>query len=222
LIAGQRKLVYTSAVRIEEAPPEWLRSVVSPAYLVGPRITLRHVSLGFSRAEVLRQFRWGQDDELQFWSGSIPSAPSVAQFEADVLAWAASQDATRDRYAILSEDGQMIGMISYFNLVFERRQAELGIYIGERTCWSNGYGSEAIVTLMGHLFRYTNLNSMVLITYASNARAQACYKKCGFEAIGSARAYNGRAGYRVDVQMRLTRERFQRMHGSRPITVHLR
>ncbi len=146
----------------------------------------------------------------------------MVQFEADVLAWAASRDATRDRYAILGEDGLMIGMVSYFNLIFERRQAELGIYIGERACWSIGYGSEAIVTLLGHLFRYTNLNSMVLTTYASNARAQACYKKCGFEVIGSTRKYNGRVGYCVDVQMRLTRERFQRLHGSRPITVHLR
>ncbi len=190
--------------------------------MVGPRVTLRHVSLGFSRAEILRQFRWGHDDELQFWSGSIPSAPSMVQFEADVLSWSASRDVTRDRYAILNEAGHMIGMVSYYNLVFERGQAELGIYIGERGCWSNGYGSESIQILMGHLFRYTKLNSMVLTTHASNTRAQACYKKCGFEVIGSARKFNGRAGYYVDVHMRLTRERFQRVHGSRPITVHVR
>ena len=209
-------------MRIEEAPPEWLRSVVSPAYLVGPRLTLRHVSLGFSREEILRQFRWGQDDELQFWSGSVPAAPTLAQFEADLVGWTSSRDARRDRYAILSESGLLIGMVSYYNLIFERKEAELGIYIGERAYWSQGYGTEAIITLMGHLFRYTSLSSMVLTTYASNARARACYQKCGFEVVGSARKYSGRAGYYIDVQMRLTRERFQRMHGSRPITVHMR
>ncbi len=209
-------------MRIEEAPPEWLRTVVSPAYLVGPRVTLRHVSLGFSREEVLRQFRWGQDDELQFWSGSVPSAPSLIQFEADVVTWCDNRDARRDRYVILDEAGTMIGVVSYFNLIYERRQAELGIYIGERSCWSRGYGTEAILTLMGHLFRYTNLSSMVLTTYASNARAQACYRKCGFETIGSARKYSGLAGYYMDVQMRLTRETFQRLHGTRPISIHMR
>lgn len=185
-------------------------------------MTLRHVSLGFSREEVLRQFRWGQDDELQFWSGSIPAAPTLVQFEADVAAWAGNRDARRDRYAILNEVGQLIGMVSYYNLIFDRRQAELGIYIGERAYWSRGYGTEAILTLMGHLFRYTNLNSMILTTYASNTRAQACYKKCGFEVVGSARKYSGQVGYYVDVQMRLTRERFQRTHATRPITIHLR
>ncbi|MGH2346767.1 MAG: GNAT family N-acetyltransferase, partial [Chloroflexota bacterium] len=209
LIAGHRPLVYNRAVRIEEAPPEWLRSVVTPAYMVGPRVTLRHVSLGFNREEMLRQFRWGQDDELQFWSGSVPAAPSLAQFEAEVLTWCDNHDARRDRYVILDEAGTMIGIVSYFNLIYERRQAELGIYIGERSCWSRGYGTEAILTLMGHLFRYTNLNSMILTTYASNARAQACYRKCGFEMVGSSRKFSGRAGYYVDVQMRLTRERFQ-------------
>ncbi len=222
LIAGHRPLVYNRAVRIEEAPQEWLRSVVSPAYMVGPRVTLRHVSLGFNREEVLRQFRWGQDDELQFWSGSVPAAPTLAQFEAEVVTWCDNHDARRDRYVILDEGGTMIGIVSYFNLIYERRQAELGIYIGERSCWSRGYGTEAILTLMGHLFRYTNLNAMILTTYASNARAQACYKKCGFEMVGSSRKFSGRAGYYVDVQMRLTRERFQRLHGTRPISIHFR
>ncbi len=209
-------------MRIEEAPPEWQRSVVSPAYIVGPKVTLRHVSLGFSREEVIQQYRWGKDEELQYWSGSVPVAPSLAQFEADVASWTVQRDARRDRYAIVDERGLLIGMVSYYNVLFDRRQAELGIYIGERSFWSRGYGTEAILTLLGHLFRYTNLGAMYLTTYASNARAQACYKKCGFEVTGTMRKYSGRAGYYVDVQMRLTRERFQQLHGTRPITIHMR
>lgn len=209
-------------MRIEEAPPGWQRAIVSPAYIAGSRVTLRHVSLGFSRDEILRQYRWGLDEELQYWSGSVPTAPTFSQFEADVAHWSRQRDARRDRYAILDRTDTMIGMVSYYNVVFERGQAELGIYIGDRSSWNKGYGTEAILTLLGHLFHNTGLKVMYLTTYASNGRAQACYRKCGFEVTGTMRKYSGRAGYYVDVQMRLTREEYLRLHGTRPITIYTR
>lgn len=193
---------------------------MSPSYIVGPRATLRHVSLGFSREEVARQFQWGRDDELQYWSGSVPSAPTIEQFEADVATWARQRDPRRDRFAILNEHDSLIGMISYYNLMIERGQAELGIYIGERAYWSHGYGTEAILALLGHLFRNTSFRAMHLSTYASNARAQACYRKCGFDVTGSMRKYSSRAGYYTDVQMVCMRERFLTLHGDRPLTVY--
>lgn len=206
-------------MRIEEAPPAWQRAIVSPAYIIGPRITLRHISLGFSHEEIVRQYDWAQDEELQYWSGSVPTAPTLAQFEADVASWVRMRDIRRDKFAILDETRSFIGMVSYYNVVFERGQAELGIYIGDRARWSHGYGTEAILTLLGHLFRNTDLRVILLATYASNTRAQACYRKCGFVTTGSMRKYSGRVGYYIDVQMRLTREDFLHRHGHRPLKV---
>ncbi len=212
--------VYNSAVRIEQIPASWQRELVSPAYIGGPVVTLRHISLGFSREEVLRQFRWGQDEELQYWSGSVPSATTLLQFEADVATWSRNRDARRDRYAILDGSDQFLGMVSYYNLNFEQLNAELGIYIGEREYWSKGIGTEAVLTLLSHLFRNTDLESMYLTTYASNVRAQACYRKCGFEVTGTMRKFSGRIGYYVDVQMRTTRASFLNRFGRRPLTVY--
>ena len=209
-------------MRIEQIPPSWQRELVSPAYIVGPVITLRHISLGFSQEEVLRQFRWGQDEELQYWSGSVPTAATLAQFEADVATWSQHRDARRDRYAILEGNDQFLGMVSYYNLNFEHLNAELGIYIGERDYWSKGVGTEAVLTLLSHLFRNTDLESMYLTTYASNARAQACYRKCGFEVIGTMRKFSGRIGYYVDVQMRISRSAFLKRFGARPLAVYAR
>ena len=206
-------------MRIEEAPPGWRRGIVSPAYIVGPILTLRHVSVGFTREELVRQFHWGMDEELQFWSGTVPSAPTFAQFEADVALWTHSRDPRRDRYAILDEHGLLIGLISYYNLELDRRQAELGIYIGDRANWGRGYGTEAILTLLSHLFRHTSMASIHLTTYAANGRAQACYRKCGFEVTGTMRKYNGRVGYYVDVQMRIGRDTFLRRYPQRPLTI---
>ncbi len=207
-------------MRIEQIPPSWQREVVSPAYVVGPVVTLRHISLGFSREEILRQFRWGQDEELQYWSGSVPSATTLAQFEADVATWSHHRDARRDRYAILHGNTQFLGMVSYYNLNFEQLTAELGIYIGERDFWGRGVGTEAVLTLLSHLFVNTDLESMYLTTYASNARAQACYRKCGFDVTGTMRKFSGRIGYYVDVQMRTTRSAFLDRFGWRPLTVY--
>jgi RimJ/RimL family protein N-acetyltransferase len=189
---------------------------------VGPVVTLRHVSLGFTQDEILRQYHWGQDEELQYWSGSVPTASTFAAFEADVATWSHQRDSRRDRYAIIDSDGSLLGMISYYNVNFERRQAELGIYIGDRGRWSKGIGTESILTLLSHLFRNTNLIAMYLTTYASNARAQACYRKCGFEVTGTMRKFSGRIGYYVDVQMKTTREDFLKQYGDRPLTIYTR
>ncbi len=152
----------------------------------------------------------------------MPTAPSLVQFEADVVTWARQRDTRRDRYAIIDPDGGFLGMVSYYNVNFEHRNAELGIYIGDRDYWSRGIGTEAILTLLSHVFRHTNLSTVYLTTYASNARAQACYRKCGFEVTGTLRKFSNRIGYYVDVRMDISREIFFRRYGDRPLTVYPR
>ena len=209
-------------MRIQEAPPSWQWERVTPAYIVGPIVTLRHISLGFSREEMVRQYRWGQDEELQYWSGSVPAAQSLVEFEASMIASIRQRDARRDRYAILDPLGGLMGVVSYFNVDFDRRLAELGIYIGERDRWDQGIGTEAVLTFLAHLFRNTDLRTMRLKTLASNARAQNCYRKCGFEVTSSLRKYSARLGYHVEVQMETTRESFQASFGRRPISFYSR
>jgi RimJ/RimL family protein N-acetyltransferase len=179
----------------------------------GRRVTLRHSSEGFSEEEIARRYRWSLDQELQYWSGSIPSASTLAQFRHDILATTHQVDPRRDQFAILDEGGMLIGMISYYNWTPERGTAELGIYIGERQLWDRGYGTEAVRTLLDHLFQTTSLRAMYLNTYATNERARGSYQKVGFETMGTARKYSTRIGYYVDVQMRITREDFVTRYG---------
>ena len=189
------------------------RSLLTATVIRGRRITLRHSSEGFSEEEIARRYRWSLDQELQYWSGSIPSASTLAQFRHDILATTHQVDPRRDQFAILDEGGMLIGMISYYNWTPERGTAELGIYIGERQLWDRGYGTEAVRTLLDHLFQTTSLRAMYLNTYATNERARASYQKVGFETMGTARKYSTRIGYYVDVQMRITREDFVARYG---------
>ena len=189
------------------------RSLLTATVIRGRRVTLRHSSEGFSEEEIARRYRWSLDQELQYWSGSIPSASTLAQFRHDILATTHQVDPRRDQFAILDEGGVLIGMISYYNWTPERRTAELGIYIGERQLWDKGYGTEAVRTLLDHLFQTTALRAMYLNTYATNERARASYQKVGFETMGTARKYSTRIGYYVDVHMRITREAFVARYG---------
>lgn len=179
----------------------------------GRRVTLRHNAEGYSEEEVARRYRWSLDQELQYWSGSIPAAPTLSQFRDDIIASTRHSDPRRDQFAIIAEDDGLIGMISYYNWSPERRQAELGIYIGERTLWDRGYGTEAIRTLLDHLLQTTSLQAMYLNTYATNERARASYNKIGFVKVGTMRKYSSRIGYYIDVQMRITRDDFLRLYG---------
>src|ERR671933_1194042 len=189
------------------------RSLLTATLIHGRRVTLRPSSEGFSEEEIARRYRWSLDQELQYWSGSIPSASTLAHFRHDIIATTQQFDPRRDQFAILDERGVLIGMISYYNWTPERGTAELGIYIGERQLWDQGYGTEAVRTLLDHLFQTTSLRAMYLNTYATNERARASYQKVGFETMGTARKYSTRIGYYVDVQMRITREDFVARYG---------
>ncbi len=195
-------------MRYHESPRLPAPGVSPPALIVGRRVQLRHVSSGFSDEEIRQRYQWGLDEDLQYWSGSIPTASTFEAFREDVLRSQHTREPRRDSFGILDGHGWLIGMISYYNIIEERGQAELGIYIGERSVWSQGYGSDAVMTLLGYLFRETSLQMMYLSTYATNERAQACYRKCGFQVIGTMRKYSSRAGYFTDVQMKVLRQEF--------------
>src|SRR5579885_1106218 len=189
------------------------RGLLSATVIRGRRVTLRHNSLGYSEEEIARRYRWSLDQELQYWSGSIPAAPTLAQFRNDVINSTQQSDYRRDQFAILDEWGSLIGMVSYYNWIPQRGQAELGIYIGERNLWDKGYGTEALRTLLDHLFQTTPLRVMYLNTYANNERARASYTKVGFEPVGTTRTSSSRVGYYIDVQMRMSREDFIARYG---------
>jgi len=95
--------------------------------------------------------------------------------------------ATGDGYnfAIVARDGdRLLGSISLMNVQQVNRCAEVGVFIGEAEDKSKGYGTEAIKLLLSYGFRTLGLHNILLHVNADNARAIACYKKCGFKLCG--------------------------------------
>jgi RimJ/RimL family protein N-acetyltransferase len=179
----------------------------------GEKTRLRPASWGFSEEELRRRYRWSLDDELQYWSGSIPGGRYFGQFR-DTLAkrdW--PDDGKRISYAITTLDSELIGMVSCYNIDRKHSTGELGVYLGEKVYWGHGYGTDAMIAFLRHLFSYLAFQSVYLHTYESNLRAQRSYSKIGFTISERRRRYSVRLGYHEELRMSISRDCFDQLHG---------
>lgn len=82
---------------------------------------------------------------------------------------------------IRAGDGwRMVGNCGFFDLDWVSRSAEIGIMIGDKTVWNQGYGRETLALLLRHGFLTLNLNRIALKVYEDNRRAIDAYEKAGF------------------------------------------
>lgn len=115
---------------------------------------------------------------------------------------------------IETKEGRPIGTIGLHGMTPENREATLGIMIGEKDCWSQGYGTDAIITLLRFAFAEINLHRVQLEVFADNTRAIACYRKCGFVEEVRMRRDRYRLGAWIDaLVMGVLRTEFDRLHG---------
>jgi diamine N-acetyltransferase len=94
-----------------------------------------------------------------------------------------------------------IGDCSFFNLDRTNRSSELGIVIGEKHFWNQGYGTETMGLLLKFGFETLNLHRIYLRVFASNPRAIRAYEKAGFILEGRQRDAVFIHGKYVDVLM---------------------
>jgi RimJ/RimL family protein N-acetyltransferase len=85
------------------------------------------------------------------------------------------------------ETDELIGRGMLFDLDLVNRKAMLGIVIGAKAYWGQGYGQEAVRLLLEYAFSLLNLNSVMLGTFSFNRRAIHCYERVGFKEIGRRR-----------------------------------
>lgn len=101
--------------------------------------------------------------------------------------------------AQLGDNWKPIGNCGYHNLEWRNRVAEVGIVIGEKSYWNQGYGSEAMSLLLQHGFNTLNLNRIFLRVYETNKRAIHTYEKAGFIQEGRLRQAQYQEGNYIDV-----------------------
>ncbi len=80
-----------------------------------------------------------------------------------------------------------IGNCGFHAIDWRNRSVELGIAIGEKSFWNQGYGTEAMRLLVKFGFETLNLHRIWLRVLAANLRAIRSYEKAGFTHEGRMR-----------------------------------
>ncbi|RLC84789.1 MAG: N-acetyltransferase [Chloroflexi bacterium] len=148
--------------------------------IVGEKVRLRPIE----RDDLPRYVEWFADPEVRrYLALYLPF--SLAQeerwFENLLERLERREDVV---LAIETAEGVHIGNVGLHRIDWRNRNAELGIAIGERSYWNQGYGTDAIRTLLGLAFREMNLHRVFLRVDADNARGIRCYEKAGFRREG--------------------------------------
>ncbi|MFC2000788.1 GNAT family N-acetyltransferase [Chloroflexota bacterium] len=147
--------------------------------ITGKRVILRSKRL----EDAWDDYAWKCDPDLAKLDAtsplSIPFSIYYTSYSQD-LRYEGDMD---HRYAIDSLEGKHIGNCSCYNIDHMRGEAELGILIGDPDYWDKGYGSDAVITLVNHVFQERHMNRIYLHTLEDNLRAQRCFEKCGFVAL---------------------------------------
>ena len=144
------------------------------------RIRLRYKRL----ADAKEDYAWQTDSELARLDATTPLECGYQQFCAEYTFDICYPSRHRHEFAIETTDGKHIGNCVYYNVNQTDSKTEVGIMIGNRDYWNQGYGFEAITALLSHIFNKTQLNNVYLTTLDWNTRAQKCFAKCGFNEKG--------------------------------------
>lgn len=133
--------------------------------------------------------KWLNDFEVTFLSGDDVRAVSkeeiAAQFERGT---ARDHGLRRENFAIFKRETlRLIGFCELRDINMGNRSAEYGILIGEKDCWSKGYGTEVTFLMLDYGFSVLGLHNILLSTYSYNERAIRAYTRAGFRIIGRRR-----------------------------------
>lgn len=82
---------------------------------------------------------------------------------------------------------RLIGNCGLFGIDWVVRSAEAGLFIGEKSCWNRGYGTEVMRLLLRYGFASLNLNRIFLRVDQANRGGIRAYEKAGFVHEGAFR-----------------------------------
>jgi RimJ/RimL family protein N-acetyltransferase len=137
--------------------------------------------------EIPQFYAWATnpDPDIQrYYYGGNP--PTFEEFLADYEPhfFDGSQPYKGRCYTILADGKRPIGVVSYNDFDTERKRVTFDIIIGNREDCGRGYGSDALRTLVRHLFEtFPTLETAIIAAHRQNARAIRAYKKAGFRQV---------------------------------------
>ena len=149
----------------------------------GVHVRLRRKRVGDAQAD----YRWRRDDDLARYDAARPITQPYADFLRNFREELVNPHPFRRTFAVETPEGHHIGNVMYYNIDLARREAELGVTIGDANYWGHGFGTEAVRLLVEHVFNATTLRRIYLHTLDWNVRAQRAFHNAGFRDAGRSR-----------------------------------
>jgi len=171
--------------------------------IIGEKTRLRAIE----RSDIPTFVRWFNDPEVRRYLNMY-----VPLSEAEEERWFERQleDDNQCVFAIETMEGVHIGNVGLHDIDWKNRKAGCGIVIGEKAYWDQGYGTDALRTLLRFAFEELNLHRVFLHVFDFNERAIRCYEKCGFRHEGRLRQSRFTEGRYVDeLVMAVLREEWE-------------
>jgi Acetyltransferases, including N-acetylases of ribosomal proteins len=148
--------------------------------LKGTRIRLRRPTM----KDANYVFHWERDDEVWRYDIHRPYSRTMAEFlptfERNYV-----RGNGRQYWYIIEDEGRIpIGTITYFNIDGRLGQVEVGLGLGDKSRWGEGYGPEAIRTLVRYLFTLPHIRRVFAETALANHPSRRAFAKSGFVETG--------------------------------------
>ena len=145
--------------------------------------------------------KWGRDAE---YLRMLDTSPVRQWSERQYKKWFKEdlEKEKRDDFLFLIrtlENDEAIGFIELDGVHWSHGDSYVGIGIGERECWSTGYGTDAMKVVLRYAFEELNLHRVSLNVFEYNQRAIHSYEKVGFVVEGCERQFLRREGKRWDM-----------------------
>jgi RimJ/RimL family protein N-acetyltransferase len=129
---------------------------------------------------------WVHDDEATRYmlTGVFPMTHEALQQDYDRIG---ENKADIVLAVIRKADDAMVGTAGLYGIAWQARNAEFRIFLGDRSAWNGGLGSEAAALMVQYAFDRLNLNKVWLGVNEENKGAIKSYENAGFALEGTLR-----------------------------------
>ena len=167
--------------------------------LKGEKVILR----ALQRDDLKRLWEFNNDVDVELAGGGDPPMPqSLARLEAE-FDERARQGGRDGAHFAIEADGKFIGQCGLQQsdgvINTTAQTFELGIAIGDKDYWGQGYGRDALHVLLDYAFRLRNAHKVWLRVNGTNERAIRAYCACGFVEEGRLRQHVWGQGQYLDL-----------------------
>jgi RimJ/RimL family protein N-acetyltransferase len=170
------------------------------------RLELRpHTPQNFERLH-----RWKSDTEILELSDDSVEPATEEQSRRALERWMQEREGII-HFAIHRKDtGEFIGFLHIALIEPLHRRCKIGIVIGEKELWGQGYGTEALRTAVDYCFTTLNMNRIGAETYATNPRSFRMLERVGFMREGVLRESVFKGGFVDEYQYGLLRRDWEK------------